>query len=193
MTTRQNTKRTRWRWRFVGTLGLAGAGLLGAYCLPAPEAPVALHNEIEIARPPQVVFDFVTTPGHWPAWHPASLSVTGATDHPLGVGEEVLEEFLVAGRHGHALWRVVERDAPGLWRIEGSGKEGGRAWITYTLIPTGQGTLFRRDMRYRMPNRLAAMLDPLLTRDKIANESAVAVRQLKAALEGQEIRENRRS
>lgn len=38
-------------------------------------------------------------------------------------------------------------------------------------------------MRYRMPNLLAAMLDPILTRDKIAGESALAVERLKRVLE----------
>lgn len=184
----------RYRWRIVGALGLvAVAAGIGAAHLPSPSEPVVLHNDIEIARPTNEVFDFVTTPGNWPKWHPASLGVSGATDHPLGVGEEVLEDFLVAGRRGQAQWKVVERDAPWLWRIEGGGKEGGRAWITYTLLPAGQGTLFRRELRYRMPNLLAAILDPLLTRDKIANESTVAVRQLKAEIEGRGIRENRRS
>jgi hypothetical protein len=51
-----------------------------------------------IHRSPEVAFDYVTTPGNWPDWHPSSLGVTGATDHPLDGGERCAEHFRVAGR-----------------------------------------------------------------------------------------------
>lgn len=113
---------TRRGWRIVGGvvafIGLAGivAGLL-----PAPKAPVVLHNEIQIARAAQDVFAFFTTPDSWPRWHPSSLAVSGATDHPLQVGEQVSEDFRVAGRRGRAVWTVTERSAPLRWKIEGGG------------------------------------------------------------------------
>jgi hypothetical protein len=66
-----------------------------------------------IARSPEEVFSYVTTPGHWPEWRPASLGVTGATDHSLLVGEEVRESFLVAGRRGRAQCIVAAREEPG--------------------------------------------------------------------------------
>lgn len=170
--------------RFIaGGLVLLVSALGIAALTPAPLEPTRIHNEILIARSPQDVFDFVTTPGNWPKWHPSSLGVEGAIDHPLQVGEEVIEDFLVAGRRGQALWKVEERAAPRVWRIEGGGKEGGHASIQYTLEAMGSGTLFRRDMSYRMPNLLTALLDPLLTRSKISRESTTAVSNLKAVLE----------
>lgn len=165
----------------VGTLVLALAALSLA---PAPSGTVPINKVIFIARPTPEVFDFVTTPGNWPRWHPASLAVQGAIDHPLRVGEQVTEDFVVAGRRGRARWTVVESDAPRRWRIEGSGEQGGRASITYVLAAAESGTRFERDMRYRMPNLLAALLDPLLTRARIDDESATALRQLKQVLEG---------
>jgi hypothetical protein len=57
-------------------------------------------NAIVIARQPGTVFAYVTTPANWPKWHPASLAVSGATDHPLVPGEQVTEDYLVAGRKG---------------------------------------------------------------------------------------------
>ncbi len=53
-----------------------------------------------IDRPIGDVFDYTTEPDNWPKWHPASRSVSGAVDHPLTLGEEVREEFNVAGRTG---------------------------------------------------------------------------------------------
>lgn len=62
-----------------------------------------------IHRPIDLVFDYVTTPGNWPRWHPSSLAVTGATDHSLAVGEQLEETFRVAGRSGRVVWTVTER------------------------------------------------------------------------------------
>lgn len=157
--------------------------LIAAWLLPAPRTPVLIHEEIVIARAAPDVFDFVTRPGNWPQWHPSSLAVSGATDHPLQKGEQASEDYRVAGRRGRALWTVTERDAPRRWTIEGRGQEGGTATISYTLTEEKEGTRFERDMRYRMPNLLAALLDPLLTRDKIAAESALALSRLRQVLE----------
>jgi uncharacterized protein YndB with AHSA1/START domain len=137
-----------------------------------------------IRRPPEVVFDYVTTPGNWPAWHPSSLSVTGATDHPLDVGEECTEHFRVAGREGDVVWRVTKREAPHLWVITGqlaSGTGGGT--ITYTLAPVESGTRFEREFVYTMPSPLLKVLDFLVVRRRIQAESAQAVRQLQARLQ----------
>src|SRR5438128_2594457 len=99
---------------------------------------------VEIGRPIERVFDFVTTPANWPRWHPASLRVLGPADHPLLVGEQVTEEFRVAGQAGSAVWTVRERQAPLRWVIEGASENGSRATITYTLTPQDGGTHFRR-------------------------------------------------
>jgi uncharacterized protein YndB with AHSA1/START domain len=149
-----------------------------------------------IIRPIGDVFDYVTTPGHWPEWHPSSLAVSGATDHALAVGEQVTEEFRVAGRRGTVVWTVREREAPGRWLIEGqivsgregtSGTSGTSGTVAYTLSPVtggGQGgTRFERVFTYPTPTLLIALLDALVIRRRIRAESAEAVRRLKARLE----------
>src|SRR5260370_25076012 len=100
----------------------------------------------QLRRPIEEVFDFVTTPANWPRWHPSSLGVTGAADHPLDVGEEVIEQFRVAGQHGTAVWTVRERQAPHRWVIDGAAENGSRATITYTLTPAEGGTTFEREL-----------------------------------------------
>ena len=89
-------------------------------------------NSIQIRQPIEEVFDFITTPANWPQWHPASVSVSGNADHSLLQGEEVTED--ISGR-GQVTWLVRERSAPRRWVIDGNGKDGGRATITYTLDP----------------------------------------------------------
>jgi uncharacterized protein YndB with AHSA1/START domain len=136
-----------------------------------------------IGRVPADVFEYVTTPGHWPLWHPSSIRVTGTTDHSLLTGEECTEEYLVAGRRGVCVWKVLERDAPRKWTIAASPAEGGSATITYTLSAAGDGTRFLRSMTYAMPNWFFGLLDSLFLQKRIRAESEEAVARLKATLE----------
>src|SRR5947209_7567021 len=72
-----------------------------------------------IHKPVEQVFDYVTTPGNWPRWHPSSLNVSGDVGHSLVPGEQCVEQFHVAGRTGNVVWTVRERIAPYRWVIEG--------------------------------------------------------------------------
>lgn len=143
-----------------------------------------IYTAIEIPRPIELVYDYVTTPGNWPAWHPSSEGVFGATDHSLDVGEQVTEAFLVAGRRGKVVWTVRERARPNRWVIDGTITTGmgGGGTITYAFTPRGEGTYFEREFVYPMPNLLLTMLDFLILRRRVAAESDQALRQLRAAL-----------
>ena len=138
-----------------------------------------------IRKPAETVYEYVTTPGNWPRWHPSSLAVTGATNHSLQVGEQVTEEYLVAGRLGRAVWTVAERDAPHHWTIEGAvagTKHGGR--VRYTLYPQASGdTFFERELWYEFSNPFHRILDAWFIRRRLQRESAEALARLKARLE----------
>ena len=142
-----------------------------------------IRSEIQLNVPVEEVFDYVTTPGNWPNWHPSSLGVSGATDHPLEPGEKVTEEYLVAGRRGSVVWTVRERIPPRRWVIEGTVAGGGGGEITYTLTPQDDRTIFERDFVYTMPNALMALLDRLVLRRRVQAESAEALRRLRDVLE----------
>ncbi len=137
---------------------------------------------INIHRPTGVVFDYVTTPAYWPAWHPASRSVSGAADHSLLVGEQVTEEFVAGGRKGSCVWEVVQRDAPRLWTIKTSTPQV-RAEIHYRLSPQGETTCFEREFTYFASGIWFWILDVLLMRQRMLRESRIAVEQLKKRLE----------
>jgi uncharacterized protein YndB with AHSA1/START domain len=140
-------------------------------------------TSIRIHRPIAEVFDYVTTPANWPVWHPASIAVSGSSDHPLWHGEEVTEEFVAGGRRGRATWRVTSREAPHYWRIEASSPQG-QAAIVYQLSAEGADTVFKRDLGYKMPNAWLALLDILVLRRRMDRESRIALRRLKGVLEG---------
>jgi hypothetical protein len=138
-------------------------------------------STIRIRRDIADVFDFFTTPENWPEWHPASISVAGATDHSLAIGEEVTEEFLAAGRRGSAVWRVTAREAPCLWRIESSATEAS-ATITYRLHTDAGMTVFERDMQYYFG---PPMISPkaMFLRLRMERESREALFRAKQILE----------
>ncbi len=142
-----------------------------------------IYTTIQIQTPIERVFDYVTTPGNWPRWHPSCLGVSGATDHSLEPGKQVTEEFRVAGWRGRVVWTVREREAPRRWVIEGQAEGGGDGAITYTLASHDGGTTFEREVVYTMPNPLLALLDRLLLRRRVEAESAEALGRLKDVLE----------
>jgi uncharacterized protein YndB with AHSA1/START domain len=138
---------------------------------------------IEIRAPIERVFDYATTAGKWPSWHPASRSVSGATDHSAAQGERITEEIQTGGRSWRAVWTVRERAPPRRWVIEGEAEGGGSAIITYRLTAHDVGTRFERELVYRMPNLWLAVLDRLSIQRRMAAESAEALRCLKQILE----------
>lgn len=143
-----------------------------------------IYTTTTIARPIEQVFAYVSTPGYWPEWHPSSLGVSGATDHSLAVGEQVTEEFRVAGRAGRARWTVRERTAPVRWVIEGTIEgRGSGGTVAYMLTPRGATTYFEREFTYPTPTPLFKLLNLLVIRWRVRAESTEALRRLKARLE----------
>lgn len=142
-----------------------------------------IYTTTRIQIPIEEAFEYVTTPGNWPVWHPSSLGVSGATDHSLERGEKVTEEYRVAGRRGRVVWTVRERVAPRRWVIDGRTENGDSGTIVYTFTPHDNGTTFEREFVYAMPNLLLALLDKLVLRRRIEAESAEALRRLRGVLE----------
>lgn len=145
-------------------------------------AGVRIETEIDIDRPPQVVFDYVTTPALWHTWHPATVEVREAPNRPLTTGETALELIAVGGRRDQARWRVLACVAPRHWEI-GTDTDNGAAHITYEITSRGGGSRFHRTLEFRSKRWPWRALDSTLTRWLLVRQSARALRQLKAVLE----------
>lgn len=161
------------------------AALAGVMLAPLPfDDSTHIVTTTTIEQPIAQVYEYVTTPRNWPQWHPSSVAVSGAADHSLALGERATEDFVVAGRRGRAVWTVIAREAPSRWRIEADvdGRKAGV--ITYMLTQEGAGTRFVRELAYRSPNLLFALLNRAHIRGEIEAESAEALRRLKQVLEG---------
>ena len=158
--------------------------LVAALFVPVEFGATRIVSEADIAKPPADVYAYVTTPGHWPEWHPSSLAVRGAVDHSLAVGETVEEDFSVAGRTGRVTWQVAAREPDRYWRIDGTigGRKAGT--VSYTLKPGAGGTHFVREFEYGSPNLLFELLNRWRIRQQVEEESRTAVQRLKQRLEG---------
>lgn len=178
---------------------IAVACLAAVLWLPLPGAfSSRVAHSVEIVRTPAQVYEFVSTPAYWPIWHPSSVAVSGAVDHSLLVGEEVAEQFRVAGRTGTALWQVTAREPTWLWTIAGTIRGRPAGQVTYRVMPTkrsaadsstpnriAETTHFEREFVYYPPNLLFAILDKLTINGLIEDESQRAVAKLKQVLETQ--------
>lgn len=143
-----------------------------------------IYTTAMIAYPIETLYDYVTTPAHWPEWHPSSLGVGDGADHSLLEGERVIERFLVAGRKGSVVWIVTERAAPNRWVIQGAiENSSGGGVVTYTLSQRPDGVFFEREFIYPATSPLFAILDALVLRRRIQAESEEATRRLKAKME----------
>jgi len=169
----------------VATL-VAAAALLFA---PTPfDSVTRIRNATDIEQPASRVYDYVTTPGNWPRWHPSSKAVHGTIDHSLQIGEQVTEDFRVAGREGRVIWTVVGRTPPSSWKIAGEidGRPAGTVQYQLAEVAGAGGearTHFEREFDYAAPNLLFAILNQLSIRSQIEAESTAAVLGLKRELE----------
>jgi uncharacterized protein YndB with AHSA1/START domain len=173
--------------RFAFAIAVAVAALLAlgaAVLLIVPNSGTHVASTVRIHRDIADVFAFFTTPKNWPRWHPASISVAGATDHSLAAGEEVTEEFRMGSGKGRVVWRVAESNPPPLWRIEGAPESGdARVTITYSLRKDGQDTVFERNMDYQFNRLWLRVLDLLFIRRHMERESQQALANAKQILE----------
>ena len=72
----------------------------------------ALEERIEIAREPDAVFAFLTSPEHRREWDRSVVSETLVSPAPVKVGSTVRTRMRVMGRDLAFEWRVTELDPP---------------------------------------------------------------------------------
>jgi len=148
-----------------------------------------VNTTVIIEQPPAAVFAYITTPALWPQWQPEVLTIHGAADHPLLLGEQVTVEFDVAGRVGAITWTVTQCRAPRLWRVEGliAGQPNGGS-VSYTLTRRRRSTELLRSFTFDTRQPILHIQDALDLHRRVAAEAEEALGQLKRVLEATEPR-----
>lgn len=67
------------------------------------------EHTIEIARPPEEVFEFISEPDNFPLWQESLLEIAEARG-PLRVGREVTEVRSFMGRRMETTWTCTEHE-----------------------------------------------------------------------------------
>ena len=126
-----------------------------------------IEQTFTVARPPEVVFDYLTDPTNLAKWQTSKTSVEQITDGPVGLGTRIRErtkppggkefeqvvEFTTFDRPRHVHTHIVEGPYP----IDG----------TWTFEPDGEGTRvhFVAEGELRGAMRFAApLMKPLMRR-----------------------------
>lgn len=138
------------------------------------------EHTVEIDRPREDVFAFITEPANYPRWQPSLVEISPHSPGPLRVGSEATERRRLFGREVETTWTCVE-DEP----VSRSAIESDEAAVpfrgTFVLEPLGGATRLTWTVQTRgAASRLGGPLVGRATR----RELEANARRLKEILEG---------
>ena len=143
---------------------------------------MGVRAKIQVAAPPERVFDVLAdfpSHGSW-ANQKAGLEVKPVSGGPLAVGSTFHSEQRFAGKHAAADIKITKLSAPALLAFEAH--QGGKKPVTYTstftLTPSGDGTLVEREVEADPSGLLVAIAKPAIRADMMK-----ALKNLKAKVE----------
>ncbi len=134
-----------------------------------------------IRGPIESVFDIVTTAKYWTQWHPATISVSGATAQPMQRGDKIRERARIGGMIAENEWKVTERKRPSRVVLKMPGTRLGDLKIGYRFQARGEEVEFTRELEFDLSKL------PELTRSEIErqmdSDSELGMTRLKALVE----------
>jgi len=143
-------------------------------------APIT--GSIEIARPPQDVFDYVTDLSRQGEWQAAIVEVKVETEGPTRVGTKAIQTRRVPGRKQTFPFEITEHDPPRRTSFQVTGGPV-RPVGSMTFTPLDGGTRPRVDFQIEFHGHgLGVLLLPLVRRDA-ARDVPLNMSALKARLE----------
>jgi uncharacterized protein YndB with AHSA1/START domain len=140
---------------------------------------------IEIAAPPQRVWDVVMDPGRLGDWVTIHRDTEEASDQPLRDGSTLRQKLHLRGVNFHVRWKVAEAHAPQLAVWDGKGPARSRAHIVYRLRPNSDGgTRFEYENEFKAPlGPLGAAASRAVVGGLPQREANATLRRLKALIE----------
>lgn len=110
-----------------------------------------VERSIEIAAPPEAVYDVVMDPKLLADWVTVHEELVHSPDRVLKQGDELAQKLKVAGQSFKVEWSVAKAERPRDVEWEGRGPMGTKARVSYDLEAGGEGTLFNYVNEYELP------------------------------------------
>jgi uncharacterized protein YndB with AHSA1/START domain len=143
-------------------------------------APIV--NSVEISRPPEDVFAYLTDPSHLPDWQESAVSARGDA-FPLTVGSRVVVTRRF-GRMERAMTNeVTELNPPRSWSLRGSdGPVRGNVQGTVEPLSDGEGSRVTLALDFE-GHGVGKILLPLVVRRQVQAQMPRNLQKLKERLE----------
>jgi uncharacterized protein YndB with AHSA1/START domain len=139
---------------------------------------------IDIAAPPQEVWDFAMDPGKTLEWVTIAREVGDTSGGPLKEGYRMDQKLCLRGVNFWVHWELEELDAPWFARWEGKGPARSKAIIEDRLSEQDGGTRFDYRNEFKAPlGPLGAAASRVVTGGVPEKEANASLARLKAALE----------
>ena len=132
-----------------------------------------VEREIDIAAPPNVVYELVMDPRRLGDWVTIHQSLEDAPDGQLEQGSTLSQCLKLAGQRLKVRWTVVENDRVRRVVWEGRGPMRSTAKVIYEFAPASGGTRFSYTNEYDLPGGpLGRMAGPMVKRMTIGELEA---------------------
>lgn len=143
----------------------------------------AIKETIDISRPPEDVFSYVTDSSHLPEWQENTVSVRPVGDAPLAVGSRAVVTRRIGRREIPMTVEVTELDPPRSWHVRGVDGPV-RGDVKGTIEPLGDGERSRLTLSLDFEaHGIGKLLVPLVVRPHVRKEMPRNEQKLKGVLE----------
>lgn len=151
-----------------------------------PEVTVVANivRETTISCPPSEVFAVLAQVERLPEFSDMTVAVKHGPGRPLKVGDHFDQIVKVVGIEVDTEWEVTEMVADSRIKVEGRSKSNGRASMTETVTPHGDGCVVRIEVDYDPPlGLLGEIADKVLFEKGHEDEAEHILGRLKALCE----------
>jgi ligand-binding SRPBCC domain-containing protein len=145
-----------------------------------------IKHSIWLEAPPEIAYDYATSPVHWYRWYPGTVAVEGNAGFPLVVGDIFTERIRTLGVAGKLSWITVESTRPSRFVVETTSVEmplmhRAHFRITYSFEPPEESparhTRMVRRLEYEF-NGVAGVLDRVYLHEYMKRKAAFALTKL---------------
>jgi len=143
---------------------------------------MAIHESVEIARPPEEVFSYATDPAHLTEWQEKLLEVKVETEGEVRVGSRMKQKRDVGLGTRTFTIELTAYDPPRMFGFQGvDGPVRPEGKVSFEALDEGRRTRYTMDMDFK-GHGLGMLLLPLVRRDA-AKQVPEALTHLKQKLE----------